>query len=99
VGPISRGSVSLVFALVKGEGCSPAHEGIRRVGAPSGLNEDPRPESGAEHGGEALTLGADALLDDLPSGAAMLAQAVSAVVDLSVTNVSNDRVMCLPPQK
>src|SRR3990167_6067357 len=32
---VSRGSVSLVFALVKGEGCSPAHEGIRRVGAPS----------------------------------------------------------------
>jgi hypothetical protein len=31
VGPISRGSVSLVFALVKGEGCSPAHEGIRGV--------------------------------------------------------------------
>ncbi len=33
--PVSRGSVSLVFALVKGEGHSPAHEGIRRVGAPS----------------------------------------------------------------
>ena len=33
--PVSRGSVSLVFALVKGEGYSPAHEGIRRVGAPS----------------------------------------------------------------
>ena len=32
---VSRGSVSLVFALVKGEGYSPAHEGIRRVGAPS----------------------------------------------------------------
>ena len=32
---VSRGSVSLVFALVKGEGHSPAHEGIRRVGAPS----------------------------------------------------------------
>jgi len=27
-----RGSVSLVFALVKGEGYSPAHEGIRGVG-------------------------------------------------------------------
>ncbi len=35
VGPISRGSISLVFALVHGEGCSPAHEGIRGVGAPS----------------------------------------------------------------
>src|SRR3970282_687826 len=33
--PVSRGSVSLVFALVKGEGHSPAHRGIRRVGAPS----------------------------------------------------------------
>ena len=33
--PVSRGSVSLVFALVKGEGYSPAHEGIRGVGAPS----------------------------------------------------------------
>src|SRR3990167_4818929 len=32
---VSRGSVSLVFALVKGEGHSPAHEGIRGVGAPS----------------------------------------------------------------
>ena len=32
---VSRGSVSLVFALVKGEGYSPAHEGIRRAGAPS----------------------------------------------------------------
>src|SRR5713101_4458573 len=32
---VSRGSVNLVFALVKGEGHSPAHEGIRRVGAPS----------------------------------------------------------------
>ena len=32
---VSRGSVNLVFALVKGEGYSPAHEGIRRVGAPS----------------------------------------------------------------
>ena len=32
---VSRGSVSLVFALVKGEGYSPAHEGIRGVGAPS----------------------------------------------------------------
>ena len=32
MGPISRGSVSLVFALVKGEGCSPAHEGMRGVG-------------------------------------------------------------------
>ena len=32
---VSRGSVSLVFALVKGEEHSPAHEGIRRVGAPS----------------------------------------------------------------
>src|SRR3990172_8395692 len=33
--PVSRGSVSLVFALVKGEGHSPAHRGIRRVGPPS----------------------------------------------------------------
>src|SRR3970040_2011776 len=33
--PVSRGSVSLVFALVKGEWYSPAHRGIRRVGAPS----------------------------------------------------------------
>ena len=33
--PVSRGSVSLVFALVKGEGYSPAHEGIRGAGAPS----------------------------------------------------------------
>ena len=33
MGSISRGSVSLVFALIKGEGCSPAHEGIRGVGA------------------------------------------------------------------
>ena len=32
---VSRGSVSRVFALVKGEGYSPAHEGIRGVGAPS----------------------------------------------------------------
>src|SRR3989304_3829093 len=32
---VSRGSVSFVFALVKGEGHSPAHRGIRRVGAPS----------------------------------------------------------------
>ena len=32
---VSRGSVNLVSALVKGEGYSPAHEGIRRVGAPS----------------------------------------------------------------
>ena len=32
---VSRGSVNLVSALVKGEGHSPAHEGIRRVGAPS----------------------------------------------------------------
>jgi hypothetical protein len=32
VAPISRGSVSPVFALVKGERCSPAHEGIRRWG-------------------------------------------------------------------
>src|SRR3990170_9122874 len=29
---VLRGSVSLVFALVKGEGYSPAHEGIRRGG-------------------------------------------------------------------
>ena len=46
VGPISRGSVNLVFALVKGEGCSPAHEGIRGVGAPSSQ----RPcDSGQQH--------------------------------------------------
>src|SRR5678815_624345 len=32
---VSRGSVNLVSALVKGKGDSPAHEGIRRVGAPS----------------------------------------------------------------
>src|SRR5262245_6109155 len=32
---VSRGSVDLVPALVKGEGYSPAHAGIRRVGAPS----------------------------------------------------------------
>ena len=32
---VSRGSVSLVFVLVKGEGHSPAHRGICRVGAPS----------------------------------------------------------------
>jgi len=29
--PVSRGSVSRVFALVTGEGHSPAHSGIRRV--------------------------------------------------------------------
>ena len=35
-GPISRGSVSLLFALIKDEPMSPsAQEGIRRVGAPS----------------------------------------------------------------
>src|SRR5262247_150444 len=36
VGLVSRGSVSLLFALIKGELSSPpAQEGIRRVGAPS----------------------------------------------------------------
>ena len=46
-------------------------EGLETAGHPfalsRGLDEDPRPESGAEHGGEALTLGADALLADLPA--------------------------------
>ena len=44
-------------------------EGLETAGHPfavgRGLDEDPRPGPGAEHGGEALRLGADALLDDL----------------------------------
>ena len=50
-------------------------EGLETAGRPfalsRGLDEDPRPGSGAEHGDEALSLGADALLDDLPPSARM----------------------------
>ena len=44
-------------------------EGLETAGHPfavgRGLDQNPRPGPGAEHGGEALGLGADALLDDL----------------------------------
>ena len=50
-------------------------EGLETAGHPftlsRGLNEEPRPGSRAEHGGEALGLGADALLDELPPSARM----------------------------